>query len=444
MESATEGFVLYDSELNLIEINKKALEIFPVGTTKEDVIGKNILEISPGLEKTERYDSYYEVIKTGKSLYFDDIVPVPKFGNRHLSVTAFRVGKGLGLIFTDITERKKAENDLKESEERFKQLIKNSFDMIVLLDSTGIQHFVSDSCEKILGYQSEELINIPVIEQLIHPDDQERAISGLQNILNTGSGNAQYRHRHKSGGWVYLEAFGTNQINNPYINSVILNVRDITERKKAEEALKNAAKEKGILLKEAHHRIKNNFSLVSSLLRMQLVKIKDPDDLEIFKESQNRVLIMARLHEVLHQTEIIGKVNMKVYLTKIIDNLCDSFRADANRIKVKSNIDELELNSKTATSCGLIVNELFTNAYKYGFPDGRKGEINITMRSLKGNEIELIVTDNGVSLPKKVDFRDPETLGLHLVKILAEDQLHGEVKLYRTKGTTFQIRLKVK
>jgi len=111
---------------------------------------------------------------------------------------------------------------------------------------------------------------------------------------------------------------------------------------------------------------------------------------------------------------------------------------------VKSNIDKLELDSKTATSCGLIVNELFTNAYKYGFPDGRKGEINITTRSLKRNEIELIVTDNGVGLPKKVDFRDTETLGLHLVKILAEDQIHGEIKLDRTKGTNFHIKLKVK
>lgn len=133
--------------------------------------------------------------------------------------------------------REQAENDLKESEKRFKQLIKNSFDMIVLLNSNGIQHFVSESCEKILGYQSEELINIPVIERMIHPDDQERAISGLQNIINTGSGNAQYRHRHKSGGWVYLEAFGSNQINNPHINSLVLNVRDITKQKEVEEEL---------------------------------------------------------------------------------------------------------------------------------------------------------------------------------------------------------------
>lgn len=122
MESATEGFALYDSELNLIEVNKEALKIFPAGTTKEDVIGKNILEISPGLEKTGRYDRYCEVMKTGKPLYFDDLVLAPKFGSRHLFVRAFRAAEGLGLIFTDITEKKKAEEALKKSQKDLRNL----------------------------------------------------------------------------------------------------------------------------------------------------------------------------------------------------------------------------------------------------------------------------------------------------------------------------------
>lgn len=127
------------------------------------------------------------------------------------------------------------------NEEKFKHLIKNSFDMIVLLDANGIQHYVSESCENILGYKPEELINVSVIDKFIHPDDQEKTRAGLQNILeNSAYGGTQYRHRHKNGGWVYLEAFGTNQINNPAIQSVILNVRDITERKNAEQALKES------------------------------------------------------------------------------------------------------------------------------------------------------------------------------------------------------------
>ena len=151
----------------------------------------------------------------------------------------------------DITEHRKAEEFLKAGNEKFRQLIANSFDMLVLIDSNGIQQFVSESCEKILGYQPHELINIPVIENMIHPDDREKIVEIFKSAINNGSGGAQYRHRHKSGGWVYLEAFGTNQLNNPGINSLVLNVRDITDRKFAEEALHESAEKHRILLDES-------------------------------------------------------------------------------------------------------------------------------------------------------------------------------------------------
>jgi PAS domain S-box-containing protein len=161
--------------------------------------------------------------------------------------TATQPAKIIGVV-TDITENKLAEDLLKAREERFRQLIKNSFDMIVLMDASGIQQFVSDSCEKILGYRPDELINIPVIEQMIHPEDKERLMLELQNALIRGYGGVQYRHRHKNGDWVYLEAFGINQLNNPPINSIVLNVRDITERKKAEQALRESEEKFQIIL----------------------------------------------------------------------------------------------------------------------------------------------------------------------------------------------------
>jgi PAS domain S-box-containing protein len=447
IDSATEGFVLYDSGLNLIEINKKALEIFPAETTKEDVIGKNMLAISPDLEKTGRYDKYCEIIKTGKPLYFDDVVPSPRFGNRHLSVRAFRVAEGLGLIFTDITERKRIEEKLKQGEEFLKLTQEISHVGSWSLDLENNELIWSDEAYKIFGIKPQEFkASYEAFLEVVHPDD--RAMVD-QTYTNAVKNKKPYEVMHRvlrPNGEVLTVHEKSKEIVDKTGKAVFSfgMVQDITERKKAEEALENAAEEKETLLKEAHHRIKNNFALVSSLLRMQLAKIKDPDDLEIFKESQNRVLIMARLHEVLHKAEVTGKVNMKAYLTKIISSLCGSYKVDTNRIKVKSNIDKLELNSRTATSCGLIVNELFTNAYKYSFPDGMKGEINITLRSLEGDEIELIVSDNGVGLPKNVDFRDTETLGLHIVKMLAEDQHHGEIKLDRTKGTSFHIRMRMK
>ncbi len=447
IDSATEGFVLYDSELNLIEINKKALEIFPSGTTKEDLIGMNILEISPGLEKTGRYDKYCEVIKTGKPLYFDDVVPAPRFGNRHLSVRAFRVAEDLGLIFTDITERKRIEEKLKQSEELLKHTQEISHVGSWSLDLENNELIWSDEAYKIFGIKPQEFkASYKTFLEAVHPDDRVMVDQTYKNAVKNKKPYEVVHRVLRPNGEVLTVQEKSMEIVDKTGKAVLSfgMVQDITERKKAEEALKNAAEEKEILLKEAHHRVKNNFTLVSSLLRMQSAKIKDPDDLEIFKESQNRVLIMARLHEILYQTEITGKVNMKAYLTKIISSLCGSYKVDANRIKVKSSIDKLELDSRTATSCGLIVNELFTNAYKYSFPDGRKGEINIILRSLEGDEIELTVTDNGVGMPENVDFRDTETLGLHIVKMLVEDQHHGEIKLDRTKGTSFKIRIRTK
>jgi PAS domain S-box-containing protein len=140
----------------------------------------------------------------------------------------------------DITREKESEELLKASEEKYRQLIENSFDMIVLMDADGITHYISDSCERILGYCSDELINLQSIHQMVHPDDQESVLAEYRNGMTRGFGGCQYRHRHKNGGWVYLESIGSNQLNNPNLKSIVLNVRDITERKKAEEALRES------------------------------------------------------------------------------------------------------------------------------------------------------------------------------------------------------------
>ena len=141
---------------------------------------------------------------------------------------------------TDITERKAAEEALLASERRFSELIRYSSDSITILDREGMQIFVSDAVERMLGYKASELMNIPVIDEMIHPDDQEGVKAAFAAILRDGMGGAQYRHRHKNGSWVHLEAWGTNQLENPDIRGVVVNVRDISERKRAEEALRDS------------------------------------------------------------------------------------------------------------------------------------------------------------------------------------------------------------
>jgi len=160
MDSATDGIVLYDSEMNLIEINKKAMKIFPTGSRKEDCIGKNVLDLFPDLKATDRYDNYLEVIKTGKPLYIDDLESLTGSGKRRFSISAFKVGEGLGIITADITDRKQAEEDIKESEERYRVLFENSSEFLFTLDLKGNFTNVNQSAVKLSGYTKAELLKM--------------------------------------------------------------------------------------------------------------------------------------------------------------------------------------------------------------------------------------------------------------------------------------------
>jgi two-component sensor histidine kinase len=184
--------------------------------------------------------------------------------------------------------------------------------------------------------------------------------------------------------------------------------------------------------------------IISSLFNLQSGRIKDKQALEIFKSSQNRVRSMALIHERLYKSKDLARVNFAEYTQSLATHLFSSYGINTNVIKFYINIKDVFLDINTAIPCGLIINELVSNSLKHAFPGEKNGEIKIAGHPLNKNEIELIVSDNGVGLPKKVDFRKTDSLGLHLVKLLAEDQLHGDIKLDRTKGTSFHIKFKVK
>jgi two-component sensor histidine kinase/HAMP domain-containing protein len=219
--------------------------------------------------------------------------------------------------------------------------------------------------------------------------------------------------------------------------------QEITERKKAENQIKASLKEKEILLQEVHHRVKNNMQIISSLFSLQSGHIKDKQALEIFKSSQNRVRSMALIHERLYQSKDLTRVDFAEYSQSLATHLFSSYGINTNVIKFYINIKDVFLDINTAIPCSLIINELVSNSLKHAFPGNKKGEIKIAANPLNENEVELMVSDNGVGLPKKVDFRKTDSLGLHLVNLLAEDQLHGDIKLDRKRGTSFSIRFKV-
>lgn len=302
---------------------------------------------------------------------------------------------------------------LEINQEIFRQLIKNSFDMIVLLDAEGNQHFVSESCEKILGYKPEELTHIPVIETMLHPEDQDKARKGLMDIVKYSKyGGTQYRHRHKNGGWVYLEAFGTNQLDNPAIESVVLNVRDITERKKVEEALKESEARLSKLLAGKDrffsiigHDLKNPFSSIlgfSELLIDQLQK-KEYEEAEeyarIIQHSSKQTLdllsnLLVWAQSQTDTTEYHPEpFELKSVIDELIDLLGDSLHYKSISIlnNVSSNIS-LVADKAMIT---LVLRNLLSNGIKFTHSGG---EIQIQAeKNLK--QVTVSIADNGVGIP---------------------------------------------
>jgi two-component sensor histidine kinase len=215
--------------------------------------------------------------------------------------------------------------------------------------------------------------------------------------------------------------------------------RDITERKRNEEQLKTSLQEKDLLLKEIHHRVKNNLLVVSNLLELQSHYAEDERVSLLLSESQNRVHSMALIHEKLYQSTELSQINFADYLTDLTQTLSASYIADAQNIELILTLEPVWLNIETANPCGLIVNELISNSLKHGFPDGREGKIGLELRKRKDNDqITLEIKDNGVGLPPNFDPSKVKPLGMELILTLTE-QIQGELSITNSEGATFQL-----
>jgi two-component sensor histidine kinase len=220
--------------------------------------------------------------------------------------------------------------------------------------------------------------------------------------------------------------------------------QEIEERRQAEKALrksdeqiKKSLEEKTILLQEIHHRVKNNMQVITSLMNLQAASIKDEELKEHFKETRSRINAMALIHHILYNFDSISEIILKDYLRRLIDSLIEIYNASRVKIIVKTNSCRLSINQ--AIPCGLIINELISNALKHAFPDNRSGEVKIEAFRVDSGHLVVVVSDNGIGLPADLDIHNPDTLGLNLVSALAENQLGGNIIVDRIGGTSFRI-----
>ena len=343
-------------------------------------------------------------------------------------------------IARDITERKNVELALEKSEAMLRSVLSASPVGIGMLTGQNAIAWMNDGISIITGYTANELQGEGPKILYDNEDEYNRALKEFyRKIEETGGGELDTKWIRKTGRAVDVHVNAAALDQSDPASGIVVIVTDITFRKEAEKKLMASLHEKEVLLKEIHHRVKNNLQIISSLLNLQSSHIKDSQVLDMFRESVNRIRTMAHIHEKLYRSGDYARINFGGYIDELVSQLYNSYGFSTDSVVLKSRINDITVDISTAIPLGLIVNELVSNALKHAFPGGRKGEIDIILKDRDGN-ITLSVADNGVGFPSEIDFRNARTLGLQLIVELVE-QVEGEIELIRQGKTKFVIKL---
>lgn len=369
--------------------------------------------------------------KNGEPYWVElDISPFPAGDDVH----EFWVG-----INRNITERKETEKVLEESEHRYRAYAELSFDAIfeITLDGT-ITDCNARACE-IFGYSRKELIgkHTKSLTPDKHKDSQPDIIS---DKVTTGHEAWERIYKRKDGTLIPTE-INTKIYKRGDEKRVIAYVRDISEHKKYEAAIKESLKEKETLLAEIHHRVKNNLAIISGLLEMQTYNAKEEGLVNSLKESQSRIQSIAMVHEKLYQSDSFNNIPIDTYIDDLFYFISNTFEGKHSNVEVKKDIDAISLNVSQAIPCGLILNELITNAYKHAFEEVKNPQIHIALHQTNSH-VELRVKDNGNGLPDDFETSHPSSLGTTLIQTLVQ-QLNGKLEAFSDNGACFSIRFEV-
>ena len=348
--------------------------------------------------------------------------------------------KGFSQVVCDLTERKQSEESLRQNEERLKLALSaaqiGTWDWNIVTNSV----IWSENQELLFGLTPGTFKGTyEAFIERVHPEDRQLFTKvTTRAIEETGICDREFRIICPDGNIRWLA--GKGRIIYDETGSAVrmlgINI-NITAHKQAAEQIKASLREKEVFLTELHHRVKNNLQIISSFLNLQSGYIEDAKTLEILKAAENRVVSMALVHEQLYLSQNLAQVDSASYIKHLASNLFSSYNINTDAIKLKINIDKILLSVNTAITCGLIINELISNALKYAFPEGQSGEIKINFQSARG-QIILIVSDNGIGLPENVDLQKTESLGLQIVLTLT-NQLQGKIEIERNNGTEFRM-----
>jgi|GEM_PF-1894863 len=408
-----------------------------------DFIGKTYKDFDFSKELCELWDkSINKVFKTGQILEteFEYETKKGKIIFDWRLFPEFKTDKEVTTVLSisrDITEQVTIEKKLIELHNNLKATLDAIPDLMFEVDSEGRIYEYHSQNNNELFLKPKDFVNRK-IKDVIPEKQTEIIMNALFEAEKYGKSIGSRYSLPFSQGELWFE-LSISKIEGLFDkkNHFIVLARNITTQKNYEDQLKASLNEKEILLKEINHRVKNNMQLISSLLGLQMSYINDEDTLAIFKDSQNRIISMSLIHQLLYQSKDFTNIDIKKYITDLVESIYSSLGINFRKIKLDIKVKGIKININKAIPCGLIINELVSNSLKYAFKDMEKGTITITFYNNKENYV-LSVKDNGIGIPKNINVNNTNTLGLKLISTL-NDQLEGNLNIISKNGTEVKI-----
>lgn len=407
---------------------------------RDEIVGRSLLDVFPSVKEMGLFDVFQRVWKSGAaehqpvSLYQDGRV------SEWVENDVYKLPSGeIVAVYNDVTARRQAEEDLHASEERYRTLAEAAQDFIFIIDRDDCVEYVNTFGANHLGLRPEDLIGKP--RATVFPSaDGKRQKGNLRRVFETGEPLEVESRTHFPGRQIWLQTvLAPIRDQQGQVRSVLGISRDTSARRQAEERMRAALEEKEVLLREVHHRVKNNLQAMIYLVDMQAVQIKNQATRRFLRELQEQARTMSLVYELLYQSENLAQVAMQPYLQQIAGGVLQAF-AGERPIHLDLKLAPVSLDVSYAMPCGLIVNELITNAVKYAFPASfsDKPAVRVSLRA-KGEHCTLTVSDNGVGLPPGQDWQKSKSLGLRLVNLWATHQLGGSLDVTSRDGATYTI-----
>lgn len=430
-------------DIKLTKVNKPICDQF--GMTEEQALKVHPLEyykgnMGPVRERWRKFldEGYLHINEYFKKQHGEDIYIEGDYYCLYDSKKQF-IGY-LG-IQRDMTERKVAEENIRLSEEKFRAVAEAIPAQVVIFQDENFV-YINPYSEIITGYKPEELFNMNFWD-IVHPDYAEtarqRGIARQKGEEVPDNYEMKIITRQGEEKWINYSARIINFNGKP---AVLGTSTDITVQKNAGEEVERSLREKEILLKEIHHRVKNNLQIVTSLLKLQSSYVKDEKVKRLFKESQNRVQSMSLIHQKLYQTKDLSHIDFKDYIETVVTHLQHSFGILEDRVNVVIEVKDITMSIDNAIPAGLIINELVSNSLKHAFPSNKKGKIYINLSfDDASRDYKLIIRDSGVGMPADIDINKTDSFGLKLVSTLV-NQMSGSIEVTQDKGCSYEIVFK--